>query len=159
MYIYVAICVHCRCVSPKNISISADLPAFCRRYYSDSEHFINGSIESGLQVVLNEINDIFQSDSYNLNPCVELMENYLCHYYFPLCNQTTGEITPVCRSSCALLANSEDCSELMMEITNEKLSQFDAIGNCLQTFRIYENASTVSKNCLSVEGMKLRIKI
>ena len=90
------------------------------------------------------------SDSYNLNLCVELMENYLCHYYFPLCNQTTGEITPVCRSSCALLANNEDCTELM-EITNEKLSQFDSIGSCLQTFRTY-SAPAVSENCLSIEG-------
>ena len=148
-------CVRCRCVSLN--STSTDLPGFCRKYYNDSEHYINGSIESGLQVVLNEINDMFQSDSYNLNPCVELMENYLCHYYFPLCNQTTGEITPVCRSSCALLANNEDCSELMMEITNEKLNQFDSIGNCLQTFRIYENASAVSENCLSVEGKNKNI--
>ena len=78
------------------------------------------------------------------------MENYLCHYYFPLCNQITGEITPVCRSSCALLANNEDCTELM-EITNEKISQFDSIGNCLQTFRNY-SAPAVSENCLSIEG-------
>ena len=142
-------CVHCRCVSHNNTS--TDLPRFCRRYYSDSEHFTNGSIESGSQVqILSEINEIFQS--HNLNPCVELMEYYLCHYYFPLCNQTTGEITPVCRSTCALLANNEDCTELM-EITNEKLSQFDSISNCLQTFRNYESAPTlVSENCLSIEG-------
>ena len=100
---------------------------------------------------MSEINGIFQSDFYNLNPCVELMENYLCHYYLPLCNQTTGEITPVCRSTCALLANNEDCTELM-EITNEKLSQFDSIDNCLQTFRNYEGAPAVSENCLSIEG-------
>ena len=100
---------------------------------------------------MSEINDTFQSDSYNLNPCVELMENYLCHYYFPLCNQTTDEITPACRSSCALLANNEDCTELM-EITDEKLSQFDSIDNCLQTFRNYESAPAVSENCLSIEG-------
>ena len=143
-------CVHCRCVSPNNTS--TDFPGFCRRYYNDSEHFINGSINSGSQVqILSEINGIFQGDFYNLNPCVELVENYLCHYYFPLCNQTTGEITPVCRSSCALLtANNEDCVELM-EITNEKLSQFDSVGNCLQTFRNYSHPA-VSENCLSIEG-------
>ena len=87
------------------------------------------------------------------------MENYLCHYYFPLCNQTTGEITPVCRSSCALLANNEDCSELveitneeLVEITNEELSQVDSIGNCLQTYRNYSGVPAVSENCLSIEG-------
>ena len=143
-------CIHYRCVAPN--STSTDLPGFCRRYYNDSEHFINGSTNSGLPLqILSKINDIFQSESYNLNPCVELMENYLCHYYFPLCNQTTGEITPVCRSSCALLANNEDCSELM-EITNEELSQVDSIDNCLQTYRNYTSAPTVSEKCLSIEG-------
>ena len=142
-------CVHCRCVSLNNTS--TDLPGFCRRYYNDNEHYINGNIERGLQIILSAINGIFQSDSYNLNPCVELMENYLCHYYFPLCNQTTGEIIPVCRSSCTLLANNKDCSELMMEITNEML-RCDSIDNCLQTFRIYENAAAVSENCLSIQG-------
>ena len=135
-------------------SKSTDFPGFCRRYYNDSEHYINGTIESGLQVILSEINGIFQSDSYNLNLCIELMENYLCHYYFPLCNQTTGEITPVCRSSCGLLANNEDCIELM-EITNEKLnlSQFDSVGNCLLNQTNHESSpALVSENCLSIEG-------
>ena len=136
------ICVHYRCVSTNNTS--TDFPVFCRRYYNDSEHYINGSIESGLQVqILGEINGVFQSDSYNLNPCVEVMENYLCHYYFPLCNQTTGEITPVCRSTCGLLANNEDCFELM-KITNMKLiHENDSVGNC---------QALVSENCLSIEG-------
>ena len=130
-------------------SPSTNFPRFCRRYYSDSEHFINGSIESGLQVqVLGEINGIFQNDSYNLNLCVELMENYLCHYYFPLCNQTTDKITPVCRSSCGLLRNNEDCTELM-EITNGKLNdhEFDCLLN-----QIFHHEILVSENCLSIEG-------
>ena len=137
-------------MAPNNTG--TDLPEFCRRYYSDSEHFINGSTNNGLQVrILSKINNIFQSESNNLNPCVELMENYLCHYYFPLCNQTTGEITPVCRSSCALLANNEDCSELV-EITNEELSQVDSIGNCLQTYHNYSGVPAVSEKCLAIEG-------
>ena len=139
-------------MSPNNTS-TQDFPGFCRQYYSDGEHFINGSMTRGLQIqaALTRINDMFQSESYNLNSCVELMENYLCHYYFPSCNQTTGEITPVCRSSCALLANNEDCSELM-EITNEELSEVDSIGNCLQTYRNDDAISVVSENCLSIEG-------
>ena len=77
-------------------------------------------VERGLQEALHMINDTFQSELDN--SCVELMENYLCHYYFPLCNLTTGEITPVCRSGCALLLNNQDCAELR-EITNEQLNQ------------------------------------
>ena len=84
-------------------------------YYSGSDGYINGSEISGLLEVLQRISDTFQSESDNV--CIELMEHYLCHYYFPSCNMTTGEITPVCSSSCGLLINNEDCSKLM-EITN-----------------------------------------
>ena len=144
-------CVHCRCVSSNNTS--SDLPGFCKKYYSYNEHIINGSMESSLRIALNRISDMLNR-SYNLNPCVELMENYLCHYYFPLCNynQTTTEITPVCTSSCALLANNEDCSELM-NIIDKEFSQIDSPGNCLQTYHnYYENPPVVSENCLSIEG-------
>ena len=144
-------CDHYRCVSPNNTS--TDLPGFCRRYYSHDEHIINGSMKITFLTTLNKISDMFESESYNLNPCVELMENYLCHYYFPSCNynQTTNEIIPVCRSSCALLANNEDCSELM-EFIDEELRQFDSPGNCSQTYRSYDSPLAVSKNCLSIEG-------
>ena len=95
---------------------------------------------------------LFQSELDN--SCVELMENYLCHYYFPLCNLTTVEITPVCRSSCALLLNNQDCAELR-EITNEQLNQHNVTppdNKCLQTHSMYVNSSAVSENCLSIEG-------
>ena len=141
------ICVytHDRCVSPSNTS--TDLPEFCKRYYSHDEHIINGN-KTDLQTTLNDISEMFEND---YNPCVELMENYLCHFYFPSCNQTTNEITPVCRSTCALLANNEDCSELM-EIVDEELKEFDSPVNCLKTYRNYDSPPVVSENCLSIEG-------
>ena len=139
-----------RCVSSNNTS--DNLPGFCRRYYDLEEYLINGSLNIDLRRSLGRINDMFQSESYNLNPCVELMENILCNYYFPLCDQITGEITPVCRSSCALLANNVDCTELM-EIVNDELSEVaDSPGNCLQTYRDYDNLPAVSDNCVSIEG-------
>ena len=97
------------------------------------------------------IHGTFHSDLDN--SCIELMENYLCHYYFPSCNVTTGEVTPVCRSSCALLANNEDCSELMKYV-NGQLTQYNVAppDDCRQTYSIYVNPPAVSENCLSIEG-------
>jgi len=105
-------------------------------------------------MALNRVNNIFQSDSNNLNPCLDLMEQYLCYYYFPLCNVMTGEIIPVCSSSCALLRNNEDCSDLL-EIANEEFEQ-DNISPpgdmCILTYRNFVNTPRISTNCTSIEG-------
>ena len=123
----------------------------CEKYYSGSDGYINGSEISGLQEAMQRISDTLQNESDNT--CIELMESYLCHYYFPLCNLTTGEITGVCQSSCHLLINNEDCSELV-KITNMQLQQYNITPHheCLQTHRMFINPPALSENCLSIEG-------
>ena len=110
----------------------------------------------GLQMALSRISDAFHNE--NLNLCIELVEHYLCHYYFPLCNLTTGETTLVCSSSCALLVNNEDCSELRT-IANKELEQNDIVPPddvCVQTHSTHINPPTISGHCLSIEGMCYR---
>ena len=145
-------CVHYRCVSPNNTD-ATDFVSLCERYYGYNNGYFNGTEITGLQEAWYMINGTFQSGLED-NPCIELMENYLCHYYFPSCNVTTGEITPVCRSSCALLLNNQDCAELR-EIANEQLKQHNVTppgDKCLQTHSMYVNSLAVSENCLSIEG-------
>ena len=101
-------------------------------------------------MALPRINDIFH-DQHNDNPCVDFLLNYLCHYYFPQCNLTTGEVTPVCNSSCALLVNLEVCAELRA-IANEQLEQDSPGDSCSPTYRSYVNPIPLSGNCLSIEG-------
>ena len=149
---YLCICVHYRCVSPN--SNTTDLPISCERFYSPGDGYFSGSEIIGLQMALLKISNTFQNESNNLNPCVDLMKNYLCHYYFPLCNLMTGVTTLVCNSSCALLVNNEDCSELR-EIANEELQQDDIVPPddvCLQTHSTFINPPAVSGYCLSIEG-------
>ena len=145
------VCAHYRCVSSN--SSDDDFGILCQRYYSGSDGYINRSEISGLLEVLQRISDTLQSESDNA--CIDLMENYLCHYYFPLCNLTTGEITPVCKSSCGLLINNEDCSKLV-EITNMELKQYNITPRheCLQTHvhHTFINPPALSENCLSIEG-------
>ena len=128
-----------------------DFGIMCERYYSGSDGYINGSEISGLPEVLQRISDTLQSESDNA--CIDLMENYLCHYYFPLCNMTTGEVTPVCSSSCGLLINNKNCSELV-KITNMQLKQYNITPHheCLQTYHTFFNPPALSENCLSIEG-------
>ena len=124
----------------------------CRKYYSNGDGYFNGSAISDLQRALN-LSSAFQNEFNGVNPCVDLVMNYLCHYYFPLCDLTTGEITPVCSSSCALLANNQDCSAsmetAMMQLAQHNVSFSDS---CRQTYRLYVEPPQVSAKCLSIEG-------
>lgn len=143
--------VYYRCV-PANRD--PQIPIFCRRFYQSEDRYFRGSILSGLQMALSRVTNTFQSSSNNLNPCVDLMEQYLCHYYFPLCNQTTGEIIPVCSSSCSLLRNNKDCSDLL-EIANEEIERDNVSppgDACIQTHRNFVNTPLISQNCISIEG-------
>ena len=136
-----------------NNTTDTDFVELCRPYYNpESGYFSSGSEISGLRMALPSINDLFQDDR-NLNPCVDLMLNYLCLYYFPSCDLTTEEITPVCDSSCALIANNENCSELR-EIANGQLKRYNVTpsSDCRQTYSIYVNPPAVSENCLSIIG-------
>ena len=131
---------------------SSDTIGFCRRYYSSEDGYFSGSTLSGLQTTLQAINDTFQNDTDN--PCVPLMLQYLCFYYFPVCNLTTDEIIPVCGSSCILLANTEDCPELR-EIANSELERNNIAppdDSCAYTHRSYVILPVISDSCLSIEG-------
>ena len=108
---------------------------------------------NGLQMALSRsINRFDRQDS--LNPCRDLMLNYICQYFFPLCNQVTGEITPVCDHTCVLLANNENCSTLR-RIVNEELERENIIStgdSCTQIYRSFVNPPPVSENCLAIKG-------
>ena len=131
-----------------------DFIKFCRAYYSSDVGYINGSEIIGLQTALRRINNKYEKDENILNPCVDLMLNYLCNYYFPQCDISTGEVTPVCSTSCALLGNNEDCVDLreMAYGILEKNNVSTPGESCFQTFRSYDNPPTVSESCLSIEG-------
>lgn len=145
----------CRCVSP-NDDNTTDFPGLCKTYYDHGYGYLNESVNH-FQSTLWRINKRFQTEN-NSNPCVDFMLYYLCHYYFPLCNLTTGEVTPVCSSSCAVVKNNEDCS-ILKEIVYEELEldgedDISALSGtlCLQTHRSYVNMPPISENCLLIKG-------
>ena len=126
----------------------------CAPYYSPGNGYFRGNEISGVHMDLLLIRDTLD-DEYDLHPCVDLMLNYLCHYYFPSCNLTTGEITPVCSNSCALLRLDQDCATLTT-VVNEELEQeiilVDDAQSCSQTYYSYVDIVPVSGSYLLIEG-------
>ena len=126
----------------------------CITYYDDIDGYFSGSSLNRLQEAFQGITETFNSESHSLNPCVDLMLNYLCHYYFPSCNQTDDEITPVCNRTCTFLTNNQNCS-VLREIANQELEQHNLLStgdSCVQTYRSFVNPPPVSENCLAIEG-------
>ena len=126
----------------------------CERFYGDGDHYFSGSPLSNFTQVFSRIQSAFirQTD----NQCVDLMENYLCYYYFPLCNQENNEIIPVCSRSCVLLRNNQDCYDLKV-IANEELERVNILppdDTCSVNHRSYidSEAVTLSTSCHSIEG-------
>lgn len=148
---------HYRCKLLRNAHNDSNFPTFCTRYYDGSsdgrDGYYNGSMLNGLQMALSSSINRFDREDH-LNPCRDLMLNYICQYFFPSCNQATGEITAVCNRTCVLLTNNENCSTLR-EIVNEELEQESITStgdSCIRTYHSFVNPPPVSENCLAIEG-------
>ena len=126
----------------------------CTRYYDSAGGYFSGTPLSRLQDAFQGITETFNSEPHNLNPCVDLMLNFICQYYFPSCNQTTGKITPVCNRTCTFFTNNQNCSTLR-EIANEELELRNILStgdSCLQTYRPLIDSPPLSENCLAIES-------
>ena len=89
--------------------------------------------------------------------CVESVQQYLCYYYFPPCNIQTGQIYPVCDSSCRVLFNHDNCLSLIaigyQEFMLHNISErFLPNESCSSTYRPYANPVSVSSECEEIEG-------
>ena len=125
------------------------------RFYDISDGVFNESRINNLQrvldrVILNTIN----ARSVDDPECTESVQQYLCHYYFPRCNLTTGEIIPVCNSNCELLFNNDNCRDLFMLASQElrRINLPHPDESCLRTHRLFNNPPSVSDTCTEIEG-------
>ena len=143
--------VHCRCLST---GIGSDLIRTCGDFYASDSGYLNATNKTDIDEALRRIDSMFQNDDDSDNPCTDLMLNYLCNYYFPSCDLETGEITPVCSSSCALLANNADCVDLRERIVDMQLEDVGPPSDsCSQTYQADDDPPpTVTESCLAIEG-------
>ena len=87
--------------------------------------------------------------------CVQSVQQYLCYYYYPLCDPTNGDIISVCGDSCnSLFASETVCYDLLMRASEEiRLNSIPVPDNsCSRTHRIFTDPPAVSNNCAKIEG-------
>ena len=98
------------------------------------------------------------SESEDHDSCVQLIREYFCGFYYPLCHLETEIITPVCRSSCNMIFNNEHCHDLLIEaisvMEQENIPVVPSGHSCEETFlpltKISEPA--LSGNCIGIAG-------
>lgn len=136
------------------------IPESCVSFYSADNlpagGRINGSMMiPGIRQALDSLLNETSNTSGNRNPCMELIQRYLCNYYFPLCDLESGDIIPTCRRTCTLLFNNKTCSNLLMSASSTIEEQGIAVvpndSLCESTFLPITEPS-VADTCIKVEG-------
>ena len=156
MYVYYRmLCLLVNFTNGTESSNSDGVIDMCERFYGDGDHYFSGSPLNGFTQVFSRIHSAFLRE--HNNQCIDLMENYLCYYYFPLCNPDNNEIIPVCSRSCVLLRNIGDCHHLRMiadgELANNSVDPPD--NTCAVNYHSYVDSVAVilSESCYSIEGL------
>jgi len=131
------------------------LPRSCMSYYGQDDGFINGTFGRMVRQTLDDI------EIELTGACTDMVQEYLCFFYWPLCNLTNGQVLPVCSDSCDSLFNNEECSSVLTiatEILEERVR--DSIDmpseSCDTTTRELVGPYTESADCVTIEGEHVR---
>ena len=134
------------------------LPMSCNNmgFYDNDDAVFNGGRINALPRVLDTIIfDIINPESTNNSQCSESVQRYLCHYYFPRCDLTTGQVIAVCNTSCESLYSNDDCDVLLMlaleELRSNSIPHIPD-ESCETTHRSYTNPPSLSDECTEIEG-------
>ena len=119
------------------------VPRGCAEIYMDNPPPADGNINASsmfprIKVVLDGLlNDISSTPEIH-DPCVQLIRRYFCDYYWPVCDVATGNIYPVCTTSCNLIINNEVCSDLLTRaietVMGEGIDVVPSGDSCTRTF-------------------------
>ena len=99
------------------------------------------------------------SESEDHESCVQLIREYFCGFYYPLCDLETGIIFPVCSSSCNMIFNNEHCSNLLMDairtMEQQNITEVPSGESCEETFVPLTNTPepAVSHECIDIASM------
>ena len=125
------------------------------RFYDNDDAVFNGSQIRRLPRVLDATFATLNEESDDLQ-CIESVQRYFCHYYFPRCNLTTDEIIPVCTSDCDSLIENNDCHYLFMrasvELSRESIPTIPD-ESCSRTHQMFnDDRPPISQSCTDIEG-------
>lgn len=146
--------IYCRCV--QLVPQANILPHSCEQFYNVSEPPANGIINESRKFpdIRRDLDRLLSSISNTTDSCAQLIQHYFCQFYYPSCDVDTGIITPVCRGSCTLLFNNEDCFDLLIgaiEMMDEEKYPVPSDNSCEMTFLPIPEPA-VADNCISIEG-------
>ena len=136
--------------------MGAGHPGSCEQYYDsdNNEGFFNDTYK--IQRTINNITGSFRARG---GQCVDLILHYLCYYYYPVCDLATGVVMPSCVSSCNLLVNNEDCSDLLEEsivILNQLSPSVPAPEyDCALTYDTLGEPIRISEQCKEIDSKYL----
>ncbi|XP_065909293.1 uncharacterized protein [Dysidea avara] len=135
------------------VNMGAGQPRSCMDYYDsrNNEGFFNNTHRDMLRRTVDNISDSFRAHG---GQCVNLTLHYLCYYYYPVCDLTTGVVMPSCTSSCNLLVNNQNCSDLLEEarvIINQMsptvpFPEYD----CARTYDTNGEPNNISEQCREI---------
>ena len=136
---------------------NSKVPESCHEFYIDDDiSYYNGDMIPGINQALNDVIlfiNLLINTSDSLDQCGQLIGDYLCHYYFPICNMKGDKIIPVCSSSCNVLLNNEECLDLFMNaltlITKKNITALPSNDSCTMTYRSFNELDQpdVSRFC------------
>lgn len=144
----------CRCVKLKRQPNLLHRSCNNGEFYDSDDSVLNGNRINNLLKAFDNIFNTLNTEYANNSECVKSVQQYLCYYYFLLCNKENGEIVPVCNNSCRLLFNNDDCFDLMT-IASQELRIHNIIApdeTCSSTHRSFINQPQVSDNCKDIKG-------
>lgn len=114
----------------------------------------------GIKQALDNVLNNTSGTSEDHAPCVQLIRQYFCDFYFPKCSMDTGVVIPVCIQSCNLLFNNEECRRLLIQAIDMMGQRVPVIrvtpsrSSCKRTYvPIVSTAEPpVANSCISIEG-------
>ena len=140
----------CRC---ERVIPGSGLPRVCEQFYGEDDGVYNNTFRDGLRIVIDSLETEF-SNLGDAESCISFALNYVCYYYYPVCNLTTGVVSYTCRSSCGLLVNIEHCSELLSQASDliEDANIPGPEADCERPARLPNEPTVVAEECISIEG-------
>ena len=133
-------------------------PEVCNQFYISNTGYFDGGMLHGIRGALNSTYNHFSTYSNTSSiqdRCFQLMEIYLCYFYFPLCKTA---IFPTCRSSCNLLFNNEECSGLLMYalslLEDQNITLLPDNDSCAMTYYSFPGSDQypVAESCVDIQG-------
>ena len=124
----------------------------CMAYYDRDDGFINGTLRRMIRMTLDNI------EANLTGSCADMVQRYLCYFYWPRCDLTNGEVIPVCIDSCDSLFNNEECSSALTSAieTLQGNIRDGSLGvpseSCDTTTRRLMESHVESEDCITIEG-------